>query len=192
MFGNLFLHALNYEAARPNKKADAILQALALQPGQTVLDFGSGGGYYSMAFARLVGATGKVYAADIKEKYLDFVMRQSRKQALRNIEPVLASQTPLPLPEAGLDLVFTRSVFHEIKNPGQCFAGLRNHLQPQGRVAIIDYLPGPLWSPITLFGHVSPLGKIRSIMEDAGYTQTGAHEFLPGQSFTLWGRNDRP
>lgn len=191
MFANLFLRSLNYEAGRPGKRSAEILQALALEPGQTVLDFGSGGGYYSMAFARLVGETGTVYAADVKPNYLDFVIRRASEAGLRNITPVRAGSGPLPLPDQSVDLIFTRSVFHEIKDPGQRFAALRSCLRGNGRVVVIDYLPGPLWSPITLFGHVSPLEKISEVMEGAGYAKTESYDFLPGQSFTLWSRNDR-
>ncbi len=186
MFANLFLRTLNYEAERPNRRADDILAALALTPGQTVMDFGSGGGYFTLAFARLVGNTGKVYAVDVKQKYLDFVMRRAVAADLTNVTPLLASGKPLAVPEQSVDLIFTRSVFHEVKDPEQCFSGLRNYLRTDGRVAIIDYLPGPLWDPISLFRHVSPPDKINRIMRAAGYTPAGSHDFLPGQSFTLW------
>ncbi len=186
MFASLFLRALNYEADRPNRRAGEILETLALEPGQTVLDFGSGGGYFSLAFARQVGVSGKVYAADVKPTYLNYVLRRASEAGLVNIAPVLASEKPLPLPEESLDLVFSRSVFHELKDPGECFAELGKYLRPDGRVAIIDYLPGPFWDPISLFRHVSSMEKISRIMGEAGYTPAGAHDFLPSQSFTLW------
>lgn len=55
MLTNLFLRMLNHEASLPRKGARAIIEKLNLSEGKAVADIGSGGGYFSLAFAQKIG-----------------------------------------------------------------------------------------------------------------------------------------
>jgi len=56
--------------SNPKSKPDQILEAIALKPGQNIADIGSGGGYFSLRFAKIVGQEGKIYAVDANQDFL--------------------------------------------------------------------------------------------------------------------------
>ena len=64
MFTSLFLKLLNKEASSPRNRPGEIIRCLKIQDGFTVADIGSGGGFFTLEFARIVGSSGKIYAID--------------------------------------------------------------------------------------------------------------------------------
>jgi arsenite methyltransferase len=77
----------NFQAKMFNKKAsdlrnkpDQIVEAIALKPGQSIADIGSGGGYFSLRFAEMVGKEGRVYAIDTKPEFLEYVKNSAKKK----------------------------------------------------------------------------------------------------------------
>ncbi len=186
MLTRLFLRMLNYEASLPKKRAQTIIEKLNLSEGDVVADIGSGGGYFSLAFAQRIGDRGKVFAVDNNPKHLEFVRQQAEMAGLRNIEMIALESHEVPLPEASLDLIFARSVFHHLDDPEGFFRCIRNTLKPEGKVAIIDYLPGGGFSFVRICKHFTPVEKIRQVMVSAGYRLVDSFDFLDGQSFTVW------
>jgi arsenite methyltransferase len=185
MFTSLFLKMLNREASSAGSRPDEILEHLHVREGQVIADIGSGGGYFTLAFAKRAGKTGRVYAVDVKKKYLDFIEHQAEQAGLGNIAFVLAAEGKMDLPEAGLDLVFARNVFHHLPEPGNYFARLKRHLKPGGKVAIIEHKKKG-FGFVSLFGHHTSPETIVREMEKAGYSKTGSFDFLPDQTFTLF------
>ncbi len=183
MFTSLFLNMLNREASSKQSKAGEMLERLHVQEGQAVADIGSGGGYFTLAFSRATGKAGRVYAVDVKKKYLDFIRRRAEQAGLDNIVFVLAGVQALP--EAGLDLIFARNVFHHLPQPTNYFAELKRFLKPSGRVAIIEHQKKG-FGFVSLFGHHTSREAIVREMEGAGYSRAESFDFLPRQSFTLF------
>src|SRR5436305_920487 len=72
------------------QKPEEVLDALALAPGQTVCDIGTGPGYFALRAARRVGAQGRVFAVDVEPRILDALRAHLEKAGLRNVTPVLA------------------------------------------------------------------------------------------------------
>ncbi len=91
MFASIFLRILNWEASLSRNNPTRIFESLYLHEGQVIAEIGSGGGYFTVQFARKVGKTGRVYAVDIEQDYLDFVKRRSEKEGLNNILSILAA-----------------------------------------------------------------------------------------------------
>ena len=187
MFASLFLRFLNWEASLARNNPGRIIESLEPREGQAIADIGSGGGYFTLQFAGRVGKTGKVYAVDIEPKYLDFINRQSRKERLDNIILVPAKGDQPNLPEGGLDLAFARNVWHHLPEPEKYFRNLKRFLKPTGKVAIIEHMPKSGFSFIGIFKHYTPAEDILQKMEKAGYSLTASFDFLPGQSFNLFG-----
>jgi len=185
MFTSLFLKMLNRDAASARSRPGEILEQLHIREGQSIADIGSGGGYFTLAFARKAGKTGRVYAVDVKKKYLDFVRRQSEEAGLDNIVFVLAQNDRLNLPEKGLDFVFARNVFHHLPEPGNYFAKFKEYLKPDATVAVIEHKKKGLGFA-SLFGHHTSPETILHTMENAGYVHAESYDFLPNQSFILF------
>ena len=131
----------NKKASDPKNKPDKIIEAIALRPGQSIADIGSGGGYFSLRFAGIVGKEGRVYAVDTKPEFLEYIKNSAGEKGLDNIIPTLASGD-LDLPEKSLDLIFMRNVTHHIPNRVEYFKNLKRFLKPDGKIAIIEYKMG--------------------------------------------------
>jgi len=174
---------LNKEAALPKHKSENIIESLQIREGCTIADIGSGGGYFTLKFAGRVGKTGKVYAIDTQSKYLDFIKRQSEREGMDNITFVLAAEEGGALPEAAVDLIFARNVFHHLTEPGRYFRNFKRSLKPGGRVAIIDHKPKGGFSFVSLFRHHTPEDFILQEMENAGYFPAESFDFLSEQTF---------
>jgi SAM-dependent methyltransferase len=117
---------------------DAILSALAVEAGQTILDAGCGNGYMSKEFSQLVGDSGRVYALDPDETGIA-VLREETKGT--NIVALVGDiTTTTQLPASAIDLIYLSTVFH-IFSPEQIKgfeAEVKRVLAPRGRLAIVE------------------------------------------------------
>jgi ubiquinone/menaquinone biosynthesis C-methylase UbiE len=186
MLTSLFLRTLNREASSPKHKSGEIIRTLQIEEGFRVADIGSGGGFFTLQFARRVGKTGRVYAVDARAEYLEFVRREAEKAGLDNVAFVLAKKGDMALPEGSLDLVFLRNVFHHLPEPGKYFGDLKRSLKPKGKVAIIEHKKKAGFSFVALFKHYTPSEDIVTRLEDAGYFPVESFDFLPEQTFNMF------
>jgi arsenite methyltransferase len=187
MFTSLFLRALNREAASPGNRPEEILGKLEIREGYAVADLGSGGGFFTLAFARRTGKKGEVYAIDTQAKYLDFIRQRAEREGLNNIVLVRATEMERKLPQASLDLIFARNVFHHLPEPASYFQSLRGFLKRGGRIVIIEHRPKKGFGFVALFKHHTPVQTIIRAMDKAGYRFLSAADFLPDQTFTVFG-----
>lgn len=181
------MRILNQEAA--SQDAQEILRVLEVKEGDQIADIGSGGGYFTLEFAKKVGSTGRVYAVDIKPKYLEYVRIQAKEEGIDNVVLVLAKRDRVELPENSLDLIFCRNVFHHLKEPSKYFFNLKKSLKTDGRVAIIDYKPKFGFAFVSFFRHYTPEEVIKSEMKKGGYFLVKSFAFLPAQSFYFFTAN---
>lgn len=103
---NLQLKMLNREAGLSKNKPSEIIKDLKIHKGNVIVDIGSGGGYFTIEFARETGDKGMVYAVDTKQKSLDFIVNKASKKGFKNIKTVLADYNGFTIPEQSVDLVF--------------------------------------------------------------------------------------
>jgi arsenite methyltransferase len=186
MFTSLFLNRLNKEASAAKSKPVEIIASLDIHDGDIIADIGSGGGYFTLALARKAGKKGRVYAIDVKSKYLDFVRSKAAREGVDNISAVLGDAGIMDLPKAGLDLVFARNVFHHLPAPADYFSRIKKYLKPGGRIAIIEHRPKRGFNFVALFKHHTPGETVIQDMDRAGYTVQRSFDFLPDQTFTLF------
>jgi ubiquinone/menaquinone biosynthesis C-methylase UbiE len=184
---NIRAEMFNRKASDPKNKPDEILEALELQQGQRVADIGAGGGYFSLWFAEAVGKDGRVFAIDTNSKFLEFIKNSAKEKKLNSIETVLTTEDNPPLPEKSIDLIFMRNVCHHLSNRVEYFKKLKNALNQEGRIAIIDYRAGGgRFSFHRKFGHYVPKEILIAEMKEAGYRLEKDLDFLPEQSFVIF------
>lgn len=187
MFTSLFLKILNKEASSPKNRDREIIESLQIREGYAIADIGSGGGYFTLEFAKIVGRAGRVYAVDNQPKNLDFIRQRAEREGLENILFILPTGDDMKLPEVGLDLVFARNVFHHLPEPAKYFQNLKRFLKPSGKVAIIDHKSKGGFSFVAIFKHHTPVEVILREMENAGYFFVQSFGFLREQTFNLFG-----
>jgi arsenite methyltransferase len=186
MIRNSKAEMFNGKASDPKNKPDEIVKKLELQQGQKIADIGVGGGYFTLRFAEIVGADGRVFAVDTDQNFLDFVKKTAEEKGLVNVETVLAAKDGVALPEKSIDLIFMRNVCHHLDNRPEYFKKLKTALKPEGRIAIIEYRKDKGFSFHKICGHYIPKEKIIKEMEEAEYQLEKNWEFLPEQSFTIF------
>jgi len=192
MVVNFQAKMFNKKASNPKNKPGQIIEAIALKPGQSIADIGSGGGYFSLRFAKIVGEEGRVYAVDTKPKFLEYIKNSAKEKGLDNVIPTLVSGDKLNLPEKSLDLIFMRNVTHHIANRVKYFKSLKRFLKPDGKIIIIEYKKGKPFTFRGIFGHDVPKETIIQEMEEAGYLLEKEFDFLPEQHFTIYAvKNER-
>jgi ubiquinone/menaquinone biosynthesis C-methylase UbiE len=114
------------------------LRQVGILPGHTVLDFGCGPGGYSLAAARLVGPTGKVYALDSNPLAVRAVQRAAGKERLGNITAVLADSAA-DLPNGSVDVAVLHDVLHLLADPAKVIASLHRALHWEGLLCVSDH-----------------------------------------------------
>jgi len=182
---NLKAKMFNKKASAPRNKPNQIIETIGLKSGQVIADIGSGGGYFTLRFAEIVGEEGKVYAVDTDEKLLEFVKNSAKQKGMNNIITVLAKDK-LELPKESLNFVFMRNVTHHISNRVSYFKNLKKFLKPYGKVVIIEYKKGKLFTFRWIFRHYVSKETIVQEMEKAGYVLEKEFDFLPEQHFTIY------
>jgi ubiquinone/menaquinone biosynthesis C-methylase UbiE len=120
----------------------ALVESLSPQPGERVLDLGTGPGEPAMTIAGEVGTTGQVLGVDLSEKMVALAQREARTRGIRNVEFRAMDCSKLDLETGSFDAVVSNFGFQIFTDPEQAAKEAHRVLTPRGRIAVTVWPPG--------------------------------------------------
>jgi arsenite methyltransferase len=149
-----------------------------LEPGEDVLDLGSGGGIDVLLSARRVAPTGHAYGVDMTADMLALARANQARAGVTNAEFLDGRIEAVPLPDASVDVVVSNCVINLSADKAAVFAEAFRVLRRNGRLAIADVVadrePDPAqradaaaWSGCLAGAITRP--RYRSQLTDAGF-----------------------
>jgi SAM-dependent methyltransferase len=168
-----------YDAAQTGElPEEAVLASLGcgnptalaeLNPGETVLDLGSGGGIDVLLSARRVGATGKAYGLDMTDEMLALARENQRKAGVENVEFLKGEIEHIPLPDNSVDVVISNCVINLSGDKDQVLREAFRVLKPGGRFAVSDVVTHGAVPDVVRQNMLLWVGCIAGALEDYQY-----------------------
>src|SRR5918994_1507788 len=163
-----------------------------LEPGEDVLDLGSGGGIDVLLSARRVGPEGRAYGVDMTAEMLKLARANQAKARVTNAEFLEGRIEAIPLPDLSVDVVVSNCVINLSADKDAVFAEAHRVLRPGGRLALADVVADQepdaelvanheAWAAC-LAGAVTR-DRYRAQLESAGFTAveiTDSHPVVDG------------
>lgn len=151
-----------------------------LNPGEVVLDLGSGGGIDVLLSAKRVGPTGNAYGLDMTDEMLALANENKRKARAHNVEFLKGEIEHIPLPDNSVDVIISNCVINLSADKDPVLREAYRVLKPGGRFAVSDIvtrgdiLPEIRQSVLLWIGCVAGAldeSEYRSKLSSAGFEQ---------------------
>ena len=141
-----------------------------LNPGETVLDLGSGGGIDVLLSAKRVGPTGKAYGLDMTDEMLALAHANLKKAGVANVEFLKGEIENIPLPDNCVDVIISNCVINLSADKDRVLREAFRVLKPGGRFAVSDVvvtgeIPAEIRKNVELW-----IGCIAGALRDTEYT----------------------
>lgn len=155
------------------------LAIATLQPGETVLDLGSGGGIDCFLAAQKVGKTGWVIGVDMTPEMVARARENARRAGVENVSFRLGEIEHLPVADASADVIISNCVINLAPDKAAVVREAYRVLRPGGRLAISDMvalqpLPADLQANLALLvgcvAGATPVDKFREILQQTGFS----------------------
>lgn len=156
------------------------LAIASLQPGQTVLDLGSGAGFDAFLAARAVGPQGNVIGVDMTPAMLTKARENAVKSGLANTDFRLGEIENLPVADASVDVILSNCVINLSPDKPRVFAEAARVLKPGGRLAISDVValepvPESLTNDMALYAGcasgAAQVSELEQMLARSGFTE---------------------
>jgi len=117
---------------------DNIIADIGIKPGDSVLDYGCGPGSYTLPIYRLVGESGKIYAADIHPLAIKHIKTLSQKKGLANVTAILTG-SGTGLTDSCIAVVILYDILHGLDEAEPILKEIYRVMKPQGILSVNDH-----------------------------------------------------
>lgn len=145
-------HGASPVFAHPVRNAEA----LVVDDGNIIADFGAGSGHYTLHFAKLLNGSGlhhagagsglakagHVYAIDVQQDLLRRIKSEAQRRGFKNVETIWGDVTRSRgsrIADRAVDLVLISNLLFQLEDPAAALKEAWRILKPSGRLAIIDW-----------------------------------------------------
>lgn len=176
------------EGANLGLGCGAPLQLAAVQPGETVLDLGSGAGFDAFIAARAVGADGRVLGVDMTSEMVAKARANAAEAGVDNVEFRHGLIEEMPVEAGSVDVVISNCVINLSPDKPAVFREAFRVLRPGGRLAVSDIvltapLPEAIASSLAAYvgcvAGASQVDDYLAAIRDAGFTDIEVVESRP-------------
>ncbi len=140
-----------------------------LNPGEIVLDLGSGGGIDVLLSAKHVGATGKAYGLDMTDEMLALANENKRRAGVTNVEFLKGEIENIPLPDNSVDVIISNCVINLSADKDRVLREAFRVLKPGGRFAVSDVVTRGEMVPQIRQSVLAWVGCIAGSLEENDY-----------------------
>lgn len=119
-----------------------LIRRLKMAPGMSVLEVGSGPGYFSVPVAKFL-SNGKLVLADIQPEMLDKARKRIEKRNLHNVKYYLCNGQHFGLPDNYFDRIFLVTVLGEVENREQYLSEFYRMMKPGGVLSVSEQAGDP-------------------------------------------------
>jgi len=148
------------------QKPEKVLQYLGDIEGKTIIDIGAGTGYFSIKLAEK-GA--RVIAADVDDKFQDFLQNRIKENNLENIEVRKIQYDSPGLKDGEVDMDFLVNTYHHIENREEYFRAVKKGIKEHGELVTIDFFKSDL--PVgPSVDHKISMDVVITELKEAGYS----------------------
>jgi arsenite methyltransferase len=140
-----------------------------LEPGETVLDLGSGGGIDVLLSGRRVGPTGKAYGLDMTDEMLALANENKRKARAENVEFLKGEIENIPLPDNAVDVIISNCVINLSADKDRVLREAFRVLKPGGRFAVSDVVTRGKMAPEIRKSVLAWVGCVAGALDETEY-----------------------
>jgi ubiquinone/menaquinone biosynthesis C-methylase UbiE len=118
------------------------IEQLAIQPNQIVADFGAGSGAYTLAAAKALNGTGKVYAIDVQKDLLTRLESTCRDQHISNVGFIWANLDNAggaKLADQSVDVAIVSNVLFQVEDKKTTLEEIKRVLRNNGTLLLVDW-----------------------------------------------------
>jgi len=140
-----------------------------LNPGETVLDLGSGGGIDVLLSAKRVGPAGKAYGLDMTDEMLALANENKSRAGIANVEFLKGEIENIPLPDNSVDVIISNCVINLSADKNRVLREAFRVLKPGGRFAVSDVVTRGEMPPEIRQSVLAWVGCIAGALEENDY-----------------------
>nr|AUN35922.1 SAM-dependent methyltransferase DSY4148 [uncultured bacterium] len=140
-----------------------------LQPGEVVLDLGSGGGIDVLLSARRVSPGGKAFGLDMTDEMLALAEENKRKAGVQNVEFLKGQIEDIPLPANSVDVIISNCVINLSADKDKVLGEAFRVLKPGGRLAVSDVVTRGAMLPEIRKSVLLWVGCVAGALEETEY-----------------------